>query len=532
MNTSTETFTDDEAEILRRYFTNVDRPVFGLINLPEVVKAALFARYSRTSKSLRRLFLDEFYDDLALGEPQEGSGVGVGVGVERAERLFARVISDYGDDSVSQLGGVHIACEEVSNVLTKILERARLMSYLEQSTRYLDYGKTDSSGAYRYYTPAELGEDSPERVRFGQEMDALFDTYNEIRASVEAMLLEGEESPERVRALRAASFDAVRGLLPSATRSNMGIFGSVQGFEQLVMRLRASKLAEARAYGEMIRDALMVMVPSMLTRLDRSDRGGVWVDYRRETADATARWVREFVTQPDAKAQGQGVILVDFDRDGEERILTEIVATNAPITLAEARRVVEGLKEEAKDELFHRYVGERRNRRHRPGRAFEAARYDFEVVADYGAFRDLQRHRMLSIEWQPLGFDLGYEVPEAIASVGMTSRYVEAMERAKALSGMLSSIDEALVPYGVPMGFRIRFRLSLNAREAMHLIELRSQASGHPSYRRIAQEMHRAIRNVAGHNRVAIAMSYLDGEDYVAGREDAERRSEERKTLL
>jgi thymidylate synthase ThyX len=528
MNSFTETFTDAEAAILRRYFTNIDRPVFGLINLPEVVKAALFARYSRTTKSLRRLFLDEFYDDLGFRTSDEGTDVGI----ERAERLFARVIADYGDDSVAQLGGVHIACEEVSNVLTKILERARLMSYLEQSTRYLDYGTTDANGAFRYCVPDELPADSEVRVRFRLEMDELFGAYNEIRAAVEAMLLDGEDAPERIRALRAASYDAVRGLLPSATRSNVGIFGSVQGFEQLVMRLRASRLAEARHYGEMIRDALMVMVPSMLTRLDRSDRGGVWVDYRRTTAEITERAVRQVVIPSDAQVESPGVVLVDFDRDGEERILAEIVASHTPITLAEARRVAEGLDEEVKDELFRAYVGERLNRRHRPGRAFEAARYDFEVVSDYGAFRDLQRHRMLSIDWQPLGIDLGYDVPDTVASVGMSSRYVAAMERAKGVCDMLSSLDESLVPYGVPMGYRIRFRLSLNAREAMHLIELRSQASGHPSYRRVAQEMHSAIRNIAGHNRVAIAMSYLDGEDYVAGREDAERRTEERKSLL
>src|SRR5437868_6197145 len=167
---ATETFTADEVELLERHFTNVDRPVFALVNLPEVVKGALFARYSRTHKSLRRLFLDEFVNDLDLTGDLT---VDATIGLKRAEELYDRVFFEYGDDSVAQLGGVHLACEQSSNLLTKILEWGRLMAYLEQSTRYIPYDSR-LGGRYRYWRDPETA-----RAHFGTryvgEMDRMFD---------------------------------------------------------------------------------------------------------------------------------------------------------------------------------------------------------------------------------------------------------------------------------------------------------------------------------------------------------------------
>src|SRR5258708_2482873 len=160
-----DTFTTDETRALAPYFTNTDKPVFALINLPEPVKGALFARYSRSAKSLRRLFLDEFLGEIRSAasdagdrgdaeRPVQGRAAD-GVGTARADRLYARVLNEYGDDSVAQLGGAHLACEGVSNILTKVLEWGRLMAYLEQSTRYVPY--TDRpNGRWKYHVPAEV----------------------------------------------------------------------------------------------------------------------------------------------------------------------------------------------------------------------------------------------------------------------------------------------------------------------------------------------------------------------------------------
>src|SRR5256885_2577981 len=172
-----ETFTPEETRALDPYFTNTDRAVFALRNLPETVKGALFARYSRSNKSVRRLFLDEFLGamDPATRSEALGQDNQAGVGTERAEKLYARVLSEYGDDSVAQLGGAHIACEGVSNVLTKVLEWGRLMAYLEQSTRYVPY--TDRpNGRWKYHIPAELDR-LPLRDTFIRTLDRAFETY-------------------------------------------------------------------------------------------------------------------------------------------------------------------------------------------------------------------------------------------------------------------------------------------------------------------------------------------------------------------
>src|SRR5487761_2633240 len=179
-----EEFTSAEVTILRRYFTNLEGPVFALVNLPEVVKGALFARYSRSSKSLRRLFLDEFVGDLDLTGDM---GVDATVGLDRADDLYQRIFYEYGDDSVAQLGGVHLACEQASNVLTKVLERGRIMSSLEQSTRYLGYDRRLDNGLYRYYRDHDILE-SRLGARYVGEMDRMFDTYAELLPRVVAWL--------------------------------------------------------------------------------------------------------------------------------------------------------------------------------------------------------------------------------------------------------------------------------------------------------------------------------------------------------
>src|SRR5689334_15902967 len=218
-----EHFTDDEAATLRPYFTNLDGPVFALINLPEVVKGALFARYSRSDKSLRRLFLDEFVGDLDLTGDLT---IDATVGLRRAEELYERVFVEYGDDSVAQLGGVHLACEQASNLLTKVLEWGRLMSYLEQSTRYIAYDNRLSNGRYRYYRDAAV-LDSHLGARYVSDLDRMFDTYAEMLPLMQAWFAErypkdpADSDFVYRQSIKAKAFDALRGILPAAATSNV-----------------------------------------------------------------------------------------------------------------------------------------------------------------------------------------------------------------------------------------------------------------------------------------------------------------------
>ena len=528
---ATESFTAEERARLAPYFTNVDAPVFALVNLPEVVKGALFARYSRSPKSLRRLFLDEFADAAVEGVAPAGS-----VGTARAERLFERVFVEYGDDSVAQLGGVHLACEGVSNVLTKLLEWGRLMAYLEQSTRYVPYADRPG-GRWRYHVPAEV-RGTPLEREFEAALDLMFETYARwLEPMQEHFRRRHPRQPSDAEAvyrntIRAKALDTLRGLLPAATRSNVGLYGTGQAYEALLLRLRASPLAEARACADLMLTELRKVIPAFLRRVDTADRGGAWSDYLAATgaaaASAAARALGPLAPEPRPE-----VVLADFDPEGETKVVAAALyaASGHPDDqlLALARRMTV----EERAAVLRAYVGERRNRRHKPGRAFERTSYRFDILTDYGAFRDLQRHRLLSLEWQPLGPRHGYAVPEAVEEGGAGADWRRVMEASAALHGAVSAAGlSPAASYAVCMAYRIRFYMEMNAREAMHVLELRTAPQGHPAYRRVCQAMHRLIDEQAGHHGLAEAMRFVDHSAVELERLEAERRTDARLRAL
>jgi len=533
-----ESFTAEESAVLRRYVTNLDQPVFALVNLPEVVKGALFARYSRSPKSLRRLFLDEFVGDLDISGD---ASVDATVGLKRAEELYERVFFEFGDDSVAQLGGVHLACEQSSNVLSKILEWGRLMAYLEQSTRYIGYDNRLPSGHYRYYRPPEILE-SHLGARYVGDMDRMFDTYAELLPRIQSWLAArhprqpGDSDFVHRQAVKAKALDALRGLLPAASLSNIGIYGTGQSYEMLLLRMRSHPLPEARQYAGMMLTELRKVIPSFLQRVDLSERGGEWSAYLADTREGPARIVERLWPDavPGAGEAGPGsagseAILVDFDPEGEDKVLAAVAFPHTNLSEDEVLRRVRRLGVDDRAALLAAYVGDRKNRRHRPGRAFERTDYRFEVVTDYGAFRDLQRHRLLTIEWQSLSTALGYDLPKIVEEAGLSAPFVESLDRSRDLYDELRGDFATQAAYAVSLAFRIRYVMQMNAREAVHLIELRSGPQGHPAYRSVAQQMHRAIAEVAGHRAIASAMTHVDHGSTELERLDAERRSEARR---
>ncbi|MGE3619474.1 MAG: FAD-dependent thymidylate synthase [Acidimicrobiia bacterium] len=526
-----EEFTADEADVLRRYFTNLDGPVFALVNLPEVVKGALFARYSRSSKSLRRLFLDEFVGELDI---TGDTTIDATVGLRRAEELYDRVFFEYGDDSVAQLGGVHLACEQASNLLTKVLEWGRLMSYLEQSTRYIAYD-TRLGGRYRYYRdPEVLG--SALGLRYIGDMDRLFDAYAEmVPVMADFFRARFPKDPGDTdfvyrQAIRAKAFDAVRGILPAASVSNVGIYGTGQAYEALLLRMRAHPLPESRAYADLMLTELRKVIPSFLKRVDLTDRGIAWSTYLASTRNAVEQVAARLFPGDVEPEPVPAVTLVDWDPDAEVKLVAAILYGHTALPEVQLERRAREMTVDERAEVISAYVGDRTNRRHKPGRAFERVGYRFDVLADYGAFRDLQRHRMLTIEWQELSPRHGYTRPEAVDLAGCGERFDESMERSASLHAALAERFPAQAAYAVSLAYKVRFYLDLNAREAMHLIELRTTPQGHPAYRVVGQEMHRLIEEVAGHRAVAKAMRHVDhSAEPSLERLDTERRAEQRR---
>jgi thymidylate synthase ThyX len=534
-----EPFTDDERRRLAPYFTNLDGHVFALTNLPETVKGALFARYSRSAKSLRRLFLDEFADKVsdasgsANARDLAGADKTASAALERAGKLYERVFNEYGDDSVAQLGGAHVACEYVSNVLTKVLEWGRLMAYLEQSTRYVPY--TDKlHGRWRYHIPHELGSGALSD-RYVATLDAMFETYAKWIPSMQAYFERryprnpSDSDGVHRSAIRAKALDTLRGMLPAATQSNVGIYGTGQAFEALLLRMRAHPLEEVRGSADAMLTELRKVIPAFLVRVDQPERGERWSTYlaatRRTMESASAQIT---TVEPESRDE---VTLTDFDPDGEIKVVAAALYAVSDLPDDQLLSIARRMTADDRAAILRAYVGDRANRRHKPGRAFERITYRFDVLTDYGAFRDLQRHRLLTLEWQPLTTRHGCTEPEAIREAGAGDDWDRSIDASADLHEAIRSAGlVAVAPYAVAMAYRVRFYMEMNAREAMHMLELRTAPQGHPAYRRVCQQMHRLIAERAGHRAVADAMRFVDHSEVELERLSAERALERKRT--
>jgi thymidylate synthase ThyX len=524
-----EELSQEERSRLEPYVTNLDGPVFALVNLPEVVKGALFARYSRTGKSLRRLFLDEFAEQVEGGVAPGAEGVRV----DKAEQLYERVFFDYGDDSVAQLGGVHLACEQASQPLAKAIEWGRLAAYLEQSTRYMRYDDRPG-GRWRLTVPPEISG-TPVEEAYLAFADRTFETYGRLFQPLFDLFAarfpkEPADSEFLYRStITAKTCDTLRVLLPAGTRSNLGVYATGQSYEQMLLRMRAHPLAEVRGYADLMLVELRRVIPAFLRRVDLEDRGVAWSRYLAETRDSTGEVAAKFAGGADPEAR-ELVTLTDFDAHGEEKVVAAALYAATDLPDDQLRGLAHAMSVDEREAVLRAYVGDRANRRHKPGRAFERTDYRFDVLCDYGAFRDLQRHRPLTLEWQTLTPTHGYDTPPIVREAEMTSAWEGVMEdSATTWATLAEHAGEEVAQYAVAMAYRIRFVMQMSAREAMHLIELRSSPQGHPTYRRVAHRMHELIEREAGHRAIAAAMSYLDTSDVDLERLEAERRADARR---
>lgn len=481
------------------------------------------------------MFLDEFYKRPEIGLVAIAQQVvshgdeGDRNALRRAEELYQRVFIQYGDDSVAQLGGAHLACEQVSAILAKVIERGRLAAYLEQSTRYIYYDVKlrDANGAdrFRYSIPPEVS-DGPLSYRYVETMDGLFATYSfVVRVLAQyfrnrLIKQSSQKNPsEHTAMIRGLACDAARGLLPAATKSNIGVFATGQAYESMLMRMNASPLAEARDYSRMMLGELRQVISGFLSRVDVKDRGVAWSDYFRNVAEhigsITDGLVLERDSETDFDVDRDEVRLLDWDRDAEVRI---VAAALYPYSLESEEYLIRRASEmgdEERRKIIAAYVGERLNRRHKPGRGMERVYYRFDVLSDFGSFRDLQRHRMMTIDWQKLTPMHGYSTPPEIEDVGrdVPVRWHDAMlEMSDLYQDIVKVHGSDVAQYVVPFGYRIRYNIQLNARQAFHMLELRTGRSGHRDYRRICLKMRKLIRTQAGHRAIADAMTYIDQE--------------------
>ena len=535
-------FTDEEMRALAPYFTNVDAHVFGL-RLPQEVAGALFSRYSRSAKSLRRVFLDEFQG--VAGVLPGADAVNDGDALKKARAFYDRVLVGYGDDSVAQLGGAHLAIEHVSNVTAQVLEDARIgIAFLEKSTRYVRFDQRDARGDFPWFREPSLMA-SRHRDAYVALMDRLFGTY---AAQIDGMIAHIEKvlpvesvavrhpktgepldfadvkrDEELLKAakrayaatVRAHACDVMRSYLPASTLTNLGIFATGQAYEHLLNRLLTHPSHECRALAVSMRRELDRLIPSFVKRSAPS----FWKqDLLARAAAAAAR------IGPAGPPSVSPVTLVDFDRDAEEKVLAALLYPHGDRPLAEVRSRVRALGPAERAAVLFSLASGRKNRRDKPPRALEEASYSFDLVGNLGIYRDLHRHRLLSQERQPFSTAHGYDTPPEIVEAGHGPVFEECMARAHDLHEAVKKDHPAEAPYVVPFAFRVRWYVTMNLREAVHLCELRSMPQGHPDYRIVVQEIWRRIEEV--HPGLAVWGGFVNRDAYRLGRLQSEMRTE------
>lgn len=532
-----ENFPESERAILSQFCTSATSDVFCLMNLPEAVKGALFSRYSRSSKSLRRVLLDEFIlnpesgFDAIVGE-MKGRGESQIVATKKAEDFYDRVLVGYGDDSVAELGGAHLAAENISNLATKFMQDSRIgISPLEKSTRYVYFDQKED-GKYRYLREERIMS-SKFADRYVAACDLLFGTYSSLIPKLSK--IEEEKNPratdvsERAYAstIRAKVCDLLRGLLPASTLTNAGFFGNGRAFEYLLAKMYASPLSEMRALAPQAQSELAKVIPSFVKRAN-DKYGKEMQNYFAATRASVASLASKHAAA--AEQDSSHTTLVDFDADAEEKVLAAILFPQLHSSFEEVQSIVKGMPREEREAIIKAYIGERKNRRQKPGRAFEAAYCTFGITGNFGMYRDLHRHRILTQERQLLTVAHGFDMPPELIEAGFEPQVREALSQAEALFREMEREMPNEAQYAVPLGYRMRWYAKMNLREAYHFCELRSMRQGHPDYRKVAQDMHALLQKM--HPLLASGMAFVDHGNYALERLEAEKKIDKKLERL
>ncbi|HLC48598.1 MAG TPA: FAD-dependent thymidylate synthase [Candidatus Norongarragalinales archaeon] len=523
-------FTAEERRILQPFVTNLDSNIFALRNMPEVVMGALFSRYSRTIKSLRRVLLDEFILNKEMGFSEIVAYSGEGeknqlIATQKAEEFYDRVLVGYGDDSVAELGGAHIAIEQVSNIASKVLEDARIgISPLEKSTRYV-YFNQKMDGKYQYYRGGDLLS-----LKAGDEYlhacDLLFDTYSNLlekmtKFEMERFPRQADVSDRAYQStIRAKVCDVLRGLLPASALTNVGLFGNGRAFEYLILKMYASELGEMPRIASSMQGELSKVIPSFVKRANDS-HGKATQKYLYETRSGMGKAAAELLGREVIASSGE-VTLADYDEMAEEKVVAAMLYPHLDLPLLQVRQKIKSLDAAKRREVVFEYLGRRQNRRHKPGRALENAHYTFDLLANFGQYRDLQRHRMLTQERQLLNCLHGYDLPKELEEAGFDGQFKEAMENALGAWESIAKESRAHAQYVVPLAYRMRWYITMNLREVAHLTELRSMQQGHPDYRRVAQKIYSEIKRV--HPQFAEYVKFVDMNEYGLERLESEKK--------
>ena len=536
-------FSDKEKDILISHFSNTDKAVFAIITPRQVDRGALMSRYSRTDKTMRRIFLDEF-----ITNPNRG------------EQFYERVLSEYGDDSVAELGGAQIAIEWVSNIAAKKIEDHRIgLSYLEKSSRYVAFDQKIND-QYKYCKEEGIMASSY-ADQYIQACNHSFDVYSKNIYSMQKFISEREpidhflffdpiskqeipysnlkcnkdvESAKRIynATIKAKALDVLRGLLPASTLTNFGITGNGRAFEYLLSTMFASNLSEIKTLAEQLHVELDVVIPAFIRRAN-DKYGKTLQTYLVDTGNAVLELTQRYIKNIKSEDNPQPVKLLYFEDnfEAEVKVASAILYEQAEgQSLEMIRERIRSMPAEDRYKIIQTYTKFRTNRRHRPGRAFEMLEYTFEMFTNFGMFRDLHRHRILTMERQLLSTRHGYDIPSEVIDLGMAKDFKDCMYYCNEVYEIISRKMPEEAQYVVNFAYRYPYFMKLNLREACHMIELRTTPQGHPNYRNVCQKMFRQIKCV--HPVLADGIKFVDLNEYKLERFNAEKNAEKKRRKL
>jgi thymidylate synthase ThyX len=533
-------FSNKEKKILSGHFSNTDGNVFAIITPRQVDRGALMSRYSRTDKSMRRIFLDEFLQNK-----------------NRGEEFYNRVLLEYGDDSVAELGEAQIAIEGLSNIAVKKIEDRRIgLSYLEKSSRYVAWNKK-INGKYRFYRDptimkskfVDLYEDTcnfsfdvysrniDPMIKYIREKYPIEKyTFRDSRDGIEKSFSKLKEEKDIKSAnmiyngsTKAKALDILRGLLPASTLTNVGITGNGRAFEYLLTILGASELEEEQNLASKIKKELDTTIKAFVKRAD-DKYGKAFQTYLQQIKKSSKKISREIKPKI---VSGVRTELVDHEseKNAIDKIITSIIYEQSPST--SYNNIIQQIKKmpnAKKIKIIEEFGDIRKNRRHRPSRAFESVYYTFDLSNNFGMFRDFHRHRALTLERQLLTTDHGYNIPDEIKILGIEKDYRDCMSKTKQTFDKIRIKHPEQGQYVVNFAYNYPYFMKFNLREACHLIELRTVPQGHIDYRRVAQQMYKEINKI--HPNLSKIMKFVDLKEYDLERFESEKRTEEKRKNL
>lgn len=536
-------FSDREKSILDQHFSNTDKHVFAIITPRQVDRGALMSRYSRSDKTMRKIFLDEF-----ITNPNRG------------KEFYSKILSEYGDDSVAELGEAQLAVEWISNIAAKKIEDGRIgLSYLEKSSRYIPFDKKVGN-KYNYYRDERILK-SKYADLYIESCDNAFDVYSKSIDPMQKFISEIEpiddfvyfdsisisekpfskltnkqdiESAKKVykSTVRSRALDILRNLLPAATLTNLGITGNGRAFEYLLTKLYCSELTELRNLANLLNSELDCVIPSFIKRVNEKHGKSLQLfitNTNREISKLTDNYLGNL--QPDYSPQDVRLIDYTDSKDALVKVVSAILYENAHgQSLYDIIKLVESFTQEKIKEIIFAYTKFRGNRRHRPGRAFEMVEYLFEMFTNFGMFRDLHRHRILTIERQLLSTKHGYDIPKEVIYSGIERDFKDCMYLSDNVYRKLAKTMPYEAQYAVNFAYKYPYFIKINLRELYHMVELRTIAQGHPDYRYICQEIYKKVNGV--HPLLTKGMKFVDLNRYELGRFETEKRGEMKRREL